>query len=198
MNEQQSVEWRNAGQLPPEGSLARLMAKHPSQPANPDIARALFLAGKIESWGRGIDLIRNTCLAAACPAPRFDCDSTGFWVEFTFPALTEGDGTSVKTSVKTPAAILSLLAATPAMMLAEVAAEIGKTLRAVELAAAKLVKEGRLKYMARKGLPLGGSQMSSRDNSAALEARRDKTRAFKQAMLQELPAGRIRLMEPCC
>ena len=77
MNEQQSVEWRNAGQLPPDWSLARLMAKHPSQPANPDIARALFLAGKIESWGRGIELIRNGCLAAACPAPRFDCDSTG-------------------------------------------------------------------------------------------------------------------------
>ena len=49
MNEQQSVEWRNAGQLPPDWSLERLMAKHPSQPANPDSARALFLAGKIES-----------------------------------------------------------------------------------------------------------------------------------------------------
>ena len=53
----------------------------------------------------------------------------------------------MKTSVKTPAAILGLLAATPAMTLAEVAAEIGKTSRAVELAAAKLVKEGRLKYV---------------------------------------------------
>ena len=147
MNAQQSVEWRNAGQLPPDGSLARLMAKHPSQPANPDIARALFLAGKIESWGRGIELIRNACLAAAGPAPRFDCDSMGFWVEFSFPVMAESEGTSVKTSVKTPAAILGLLAATPAMTLAEVAAEIGKTSRAVELAAAKLVKEGRLKYV---------------------------------------------------
>ena len=142
----QLIIW-NAGQLPPDWSLARLMAKHPSQPANPDIASVLFLAGKIESWGRGIDLIRNACLAAACPAPRFDCDSTGFWVEFSFPALTAGEGTSVKTSVKTPAAILGLLAATPSMTLVEVAAEIGKTSRAVELAAAKLVKEGRLKYV---------------------------------------------------
>jgi ATP-dependent DNA helicase RecG len=152
VKEQQNIEWKQAwrddsGQLPPDWSLARMMAKHPSQPANPDIARALFLAGKIESWGRGIDLIRNACLAAAGPAPRFDCDSTGFWVEFPFPALTEGDGTSVKNSVKTPAAILGLLAATPAMTLAEVAAEVGKTSRAVELAAAKLVKEGRLKYV---------------------------------------------------
>ena len=41
--------------------------------------------------------------------------------------------------------------------------------------------------------------MSSRDNSAAFEARRDKTRAFKQAMMmQELLTGRICRMEPCC
>ena len=155
MNEQPSVEWRNAGQLPPEGSLARLMAKHPSQPANPDIARALFLAGKIESWGRGIELIRNACLAAACPAPRFDCDSAGFWVEFPFAALTEGDGTSVKTPVetlaktqaKTPEKILEAIGARPDLTLAELAISIGKSVSAVERASAKLVKEGRLKYV---------------------------------------------------
>ena len=159
MNAQQSVEWRNAGQLPPDGSLARLMAKHPSQPANPDIARALFLAGKIESWGRGIELIRNACLAAAGPAPRFDCDSTGFWVEFSFPVMAESEGTSVKTPVetpvetlvktraKTPERILEALRAKPDLTLAELAISIGKSVSAVERASAKLVKEGRLKYV---------------------------------------------------
>ena len=149
----------NAGQLPPDWSLARLMAKHPSQPANPDIARALFLAGKIESWGRGIELIRNACLAAACPAPRFDCDSTGFWVEFSFPVMAESEGTSVKTPVetpvetlvktraKTPEKILEALGARPDLTLAELAKSIGKSVSAVERASAKLVKEGRLKYM---------------------------------------------------
>ena len=147
MNEQQSVEWRNAGQLPPDWSLERLMAKHPSQPANPDIARALFLAGQIESWGRGIELIRNACLAAACPAPRFDCDSVGFWVEFPFPALTEGNGTSVKTSVKTSAVLLELLRRNPTMTLSEAAAEVGRSVRAVEMASAKLGKAGKLRYV---------------------------------------------------
>jgi ATP-dependent DNA helicase RecG len=88
----------------------------------------LFLAGKIESWGRGIDLIRNACLAAAGPAPRFDCDSAGFWAEFPFPALTEGDGTSVKTPVetlvktraKTPEKILEMLGAKPDLTLGRV------------------------------------------------------------------------------
>ncbi len=55
--------------------------------------------------------------------------------------------TSVETSVKTPVEVLRLLTANPSMTLAEVAAEIGKTPRAIELAASKLVKDGRLKYV---------------------------------------------------
>ncbi|WP_114970259.1 hypothetical protein [Rhodoferax ferrireducens] len=67
MKENQNIEW-NAGQLPPDWTLASLMAKHSSQPAN------------------------------------------------------------------------------PTMTLAEVAAEIGKSLSAVERASAKLVMQGRLRY----------------------------------------------------
>lgn len=150
----------NAGQLPPDWSLARLTAKRPSQPPIPDIARTLFRAGLIESWGRGIDLIRRACASNASPAPTFDCDSAGFWVEFPFASRPSADlpagldevaKTSVKTSVetplKTPLAILRCLAAHPTMTLAQVAAEIGKTPRAIELASAKLVKEGKLKYV---------------------------------------------------
>ena len=75
----------NPGQLPPDWTLDRLLAKHSSQPANPDIANTFFRAGKIESWGRGIELIRNTCLTEGYPAPRFSHDSSGLWIEFTFP-----------------------------------------------------------------------------------------------------------------
>ena len=55
--------------------------------------------------------------------------------------------TAVKTSVKTPEKILQLLEENPAMTLAQVTAEIEKTLRAVELASSKLVKAGRLRYV---------------------------------------------------
>ena len=71
------------------------------------------------------------------------------------PDLTEGDGTSVKTPVetlvktraKTPEKILEALGARPDLTLAELAISIGKSVSAVERASAKLVKEGRLKYM---------------------------------------------------
>jgi len=55
--------------------------------------------------------------------------------------------TPVKTPVKTPEKILRFLAAKPYMTLSEVAAEIQKSLSAVERASSKLVKEGRMKYV---------------------------------------------------
>jgi hypothetical protein len=83
------------------------------------------------------------------------------------PDLTEGDGTSVKTPLetpvetlvktraKTPEKILEALGARPDLTLAELAISIGKSVSAVERASAKLVKEGRLKYMARKRVATG-------------------------------------------
>jgi ATP-dependent DNA helicase RecG len=59
----------------------------------------------------------------------------------------ESQQTSVKTAVKTPVKILELLKGNLFMTLAQVAAKIEKSLRAVELASSKLVKEGRLKYV---------------------------------------------------
>lgn len=55
--------------------------------------------------------------------------------------------TSAKPSVKTPVAVLELLRQNPEMTLAEVAAAIGRSVRAVEMASAKLVKVGKLRHV---------------------------------------------------
>lgn len=55
--------------------------------------------------------------------------------------------TPVKTPVKTPEQILRLLAEKPGLTLADVAATLGKSVSAVERAAARLVKDGRLQYV---------------------------------------------------
>ena len=55
--------------------------------------------------------------------------------------------------MKTPHKIIELLRANPQMTLAEVAEEIGRSRRAVERAATKLVSDGRLRYV---GPPRGG------------------------------------------
>ncbi len=149
----------NAGELPPDWTVAKLKGKHSSRPFNPDVANAFFRAGMIEAWGRGIELMLQACRAAQAPEPELLYEQTGLWVTFRFAAAREAGTpvktrveTPVKTRVETPHRILELLRASPEMTLADVAAVIGKSLSTVERASAKLVKEARLRYVGpRKG-----------------------------------------------
>ncbi len=97
-------------------------------------------------------MIRNACTTHGCPAPKFASDSTGVEVVFDFAAVKTSVETSVETLAKTPVEILQRLETNPNMTLAELAIEINRTLRAVELASAKLIKDGKLKRVGpRKG-----------------------------------------------
>lgn len=105
----------------------------------------------IEAWGRGIERMLQSCAAAGLPAPELRHEHVGLWVIFHFMSV-DKTKTPVKTPVKTPEMILEVLAANPRLSLAEVAATISKSLSAVERASAKLVKEGRLRFVGpRKG-----------------------------------------------
>jgi ATP-dependent DNA helicase RecG len=73
----------NPGQLPHDWTAAHFTAKHASAPHNPDIANVFFRAALLESWGRGIDLIRDACRRHGFPKPEFRWDS-GLWVEFPY------------------------------------------------------------------------------------------------------------------
>lgn len=59
----------NAGELPPNWTIERLKGKHASSPYNPGIANAFFRVAFLESWGRGIDLIRDACINHGSPPP---------------------------------------------------------------------------------------------------------------------------------
>lgn len=145
--------------MPQDWTLERLMGKHPSAHYNPLIANAFFRAGYIESWGRGIEKINRECKEYDLAPPLYDYGMSGLMLTFhanpqhLIKALGEQDATNLlgsgsqKTSVKTPEKILQLLEENPAMTLAQVAAEIEKSLRAVELASSKLVKAGWLRYV---------------------------------------------------
>ena len=85
----------NPGQMPERWTMDRLLGKHASVPFNPDIAGTLFRAAYLESWGRGIDLIRNECIKAGNHEPRFEWDN-GLWVEFPFEAVENAEGTTQK------------------------------------------------------------------------------------------------------
>ncbi len=72
----------NYGRLPENWTVEDLLDKHSSQPRNPDIATAFFRSGYVESWGRGMDKMRNLCLEAKIPLPQFSCKGNDFWTIF--------------------------------------------------------------------------------------------------------------------
>jgi ATP-dependent DNA helicase RecG len=72
----------NYGRLPENWTVEDLFDKHSSQPRNPDIATAFFRSGYVESWGRGMDKMKNLCLEAKIPAPKFSCKGNDFWTIF--------------------------------------------------------------------------------------------------------------------
>lgn len=156
----------NPAVLPEGWSVADLLRPHASIPYNPNIANAFFRAGDIEAWGRGIQRIFQACRDAAVPRPKLRFTGQDLWMTFPFGpvylrAISPEAGktqveapveTPVETPVKTPEQILAVLAAAPRKTLAEVALSIGKSTSAVERAAARLVKAGRLRFVGpRKG-----------------------------------------------
>ena len=59
----------NEGVLPFGLTLEELKGEHNSRPRNPKIAKACFMAGYIDTWGRGILKIINACKLASLPEP---------------------------------------------------------------------------------------------------------------------------------
>lgn len=59
------------------------MQKHASKPYNPNIAYVFYLAGFIESWGRGIEKICNALKAEDLPMPEFTVHPGDIMIKFT-------------------------------------------------------------------------------------------------------------------
>lgn len=76
----------NCGQLPDNWTAESLLVKHASRPFNPNIANVFYLAGFIESWGRGIEKICEACKADDLPEPEFTVNPGDIMVKFTAPA----------------------------------------------------------------------------------------------------------------
>ena len=72
----------NAGDLPQGWTLEHLMRKHASKPYNPNIANAFYLAGFIESWGRGIEKICAACLQEGLPRPEYTIHPGDIMIRF--------------------------------------------------------------------------------------------------------------------
>ena len=75
----------NCGQLPENWTVENLFIKHGSRPYNPNIANVFYLAGFIESWGRGIEKICDACKNENLPEPEFTVKPGDIMVKFNAP-----------------------------------------------------------------------------------------------------------------
>ena len=75
----------NVGRLPENWTLENLMGKHASLPYNPDVAHIFYLAGFIESWGRGIEKICDSLKADNLPMPEYTVHPGDIMIKFTGP-----------------------------------------------------------------------------------------------------------------
>lgn len=124
---------------------------------NPIISALFHRANYIEKMGTGIYRIREALKEAGNPVPEFDCDQ--FFTLIFKREMEEATGkttvkttveTTVKTTVKTGDMIVEKIKENPSLSLAEIAEMINKSLRAVERASLKLVKEGKIKHVGPK------------------------------------------------
>ncbi len=75
----------NIGSLPEDWTLENLMQKHASNPYNPNIAHVFYLAGFIESWGRGVEKICSALKADKLPLPEYTIHPGDIMIKFTTP-----------------------------------------------------------------------------------------------------------------
>lgn len=76
----------NCGKLPEPWTAATLFQKHVSKPYNPNVAHVFYLAGLIESWGRGIEKICDACRENGSPMPEYTVNAEDIMVCFPAPA----------------------------------------------------------------------------------------------------------------
>ena len=75
----------NCGCLPENWTQENLMQKHASRPYNPNIVHVLYLAGFIESWGRGIEKICSSCEREGLPLPDYTINPGDIMILFKAP-----------------------------------------------------------------------------------------------------------------
>ena len=89
----------NAGTLPEDLTIEKLMGKHTSEPRNPKMAEAFYRAGFIEAWGRGIEKIINGFTTEGLSVPSIEIEQRGVTVTILrekFQAVNLGGTTDVE------------------------------------------------------------------------------------------------------
>ena len=143
----------NPGELPMGYTIDTLLADHESHPRNALIARVFYLAGLIETWGRGYCKIVNDFKKHELELPEFTLERGGFMVSVKRPAVYEyqnvgkmsetnvGDKFDIKLSERQKN-IISIISSNPSTTAKQMSEILSVTSRTIERDLAALQKAG--------------------------------------------------------
>jgi len=127
--------WNN-GDLPEGFTIETLLGKHTSKPRNGNIANVFYKAGFIESWGRGIDKIRDGFNAFGFPEPEIKTEFGGVSIVIQRKQNLDSQ-TLFKMRSQIQAMILEMMERNPLVTQQSIANELGVSRRYV----AKIIEE---------------------------------------------------------
>ena len=154
----------NVGSLPETWTVETLMSKHVSRPSNPTIAGCIYLTGKIETWGRGVDKVVWECRKHGCPKPQYTVNpgepgDIMVRVDAAPDAIVESSENKRETisglinetiNETIGETINETIKSNPGISLVRLTALIGKSRATVARGVGALVKEGRIQYRGSK------------------------------------------------
>lgn len=133
--------------LPSNWTTETLLEPHKSRPYNPDIANAFFRAGYVETWGRGIQKICESCNRHGIPEPEYKVLGGDITVKFTalknFKVLKRqsgGLGGGLDDTLEDK--IISVIKMNPQITQKNIAEETDNALRTVQRKLKELQKRG--------------------------------------------------------
>ncbi|NLA43760.1 winged helix-turn-helix transcriptional regulator [Candidatus Saccharibacteria bacterium] len=138
----------NAGTLPVELTIEKLFREHESFPRNPLIADVCYKAGYIDSWGRGIEKIKDACKQAGRPNPIISERNGGIEIELFKSKLettAKVSGKRRESVGKTSGMVLAACRENSSITIPEMSQKIGITERSVQRNIQKLQKDGLLR-----------------------------------------------------
>ena len=134
------------------------MRKHASSPYNPNIAHVFYLAGFIESWGRGIEKICSACEKDGVPQPVYTINPGDIMIEFTAPedrVIRFGKVTDrvIDKVTDEERALLSLLAEDPGYTMPQLSEKMGISRKTIAQRIKQLKEKGTIERIGsdRKG-----------------------------------------------
>ena len=134
----------NCGRLPENWTLENLMRKHASSPYNPNIAHVFYLAGFIESWGRGIEKICSACKNDGVPQPEYTINPGDIMVKFTAPKdrIIKVSGRVTDRVTENERAVLLLLEEAPGYTMQQLAERLSVSRKSIASRLKKLKEKG--------------------------------------------------------